>query len=108
MGNSCVRPTGAEKSLRRPVDERDEIPSRYGCPICARQRVSCRNQANGCEFFNVLVSEVLSHEERCQHRPVRCRVVSCYEKVLCRDIERHMADSHADMIGRENVGFDGV
>ena len=64
--------------------------------------ISCKNHAAGCDFSADL-ARVVTHEEDCPYRSVKCVVLNCYQDLKFNDIEEHMAVQHQDMMVGEWV-----
>ena len=67
--------------------------------------ISCKNHTVGCDF-TAEIDSVLTHEEDCPYRSVRCVVLSCYRVMRFNDVEEHMAEHHQDMLTGEWVVHD--
>ena len=69
--------------------------------------ISCKNHAVGCDF-TAEIDSVLTHEEDCPHRTVRCVVLSCYRVMRFNDVEVHMTEHHKDMLTGDWVVHDQI
>ena len=58
--------------------------------------ISCKNHWDECDFSGDLES-VITHEEDCPYRTVRCVVLNCWEEIRFNLIENHMAEEHGNM-----------
>ena len=58
--------------------------------------MSCKNNAAGCDFSGSL-EDVITHEEDCPYRTVKCVVLSCFLDIKFNDLEDHMAKVHPKM-----------
>ena len=58
--------------------------------------MSCKNNAAGCDFSGSL-EDVITHEEDCPYRTVKCVVLSCFIDIKFNGLEDHMALMHPNM-----------
>jgi hypothetical protein len=62
--------------------------------------VACQQHKDGCLYSDV-VKNLIYHERQCQHRKIRCPVLSCYQKIGLKKLEEHITTCHDADLGAE-------